>query len=189
MLPIILAIRDERDRNYVADIYEKHKKKLFVAANDILKNEEDAYDCVQDVVLILIDYLQSFQEWDEGRQKGFLLVCCKNLAKRSYNKRTRQNKYEFSTTDPETRADIDVEDKDSDIQELLLREATSKLITKCIKSMPPKYGDLLLFKYYFGMKNIDIAKMLGEPNNTINSRIMRAKAELKELLIKEGYSI
>ena len=98
-----------------------------------------------------------------------------------------QNKYEFSTTDPYTKEEIDIEDKDSNIQNLFLEETTSKLITECIKSMPPKYGDLLLFKYYFGMKNIDIAKMLGEPINTINSRIKRAKANLKKTLIKEGY--
>lgn len=189
MLPIILAIRDEQERNYVAAIYEKHKEKLFVTANNILKNEQDAYDCVEDVVIILIDYLQAFQEWEEGRQNGFLLKCCKNLAKGKYNKRSRQNKYEFSITDPETREDIEIEDKDSDIQRVMLEKEVSNLINKCIKSMKPQYQDLLILKYYYGMKNIDIAKIFGETNNNINLRIKRAKDKLRELLIKEGYGI
>ncbi len=189
MLPIILAIRDENDRNYVANVYEKYKGKLFVRANQILNNEADACDCVEEVFRKLIENLQEYQTWDAKHQRCFLSVCCRNIAINEYNKKKRRLENEISTTEPNTRAEIDIEDANSDIQTILLKEETSNFIVQCIKEMPSQHRDLLLSKYYLGMKNIEIAKMLDMPINTVNVRVMRAKANLKERLREEGYGI
>ena len=189
MLPIILAIRDENDRNYVANVYEKYKGKLFIKAMRILNNEADACDCVEDVFRNLIENLQDYQTWDAKHQRCFLSVCCRNIAINQYNKNKRRLENEISTTEPDTRAEIDIEDVESDIKTILLREETSNFIVRCIEEMPSQNRDLLLSKYYLGMKNIEIAKMMDLPINTVNVRIMRAKANLKERLVEEGYGI
>ena len=40
MLPIILTINDEDDRNFVESIYKQYGKKIFKVAFNILKKED-----------------------------------------------------------------------------------------------------------------------------------------------------
>lgn len=186
MLPIILAIKDKDDQNYVADIYERYSQKLFEAANQILKNEQDSLDCVQEVIIVLIQNLQHYRTWDKEHQKGYLLVCCRNLAINKYKKKSRQLAYEVSTTNYETREEIDIVDDDSNVETIVVSNENKKIIQKMIDSMDPKYGTLVFFRYLCDMRNKDIAKVLGLPIGTVNVRLSRAKKELASMLEKEG---
>lgn len=80
ILPIILAIRDEDDRNFVAEVYTKHTKQLQAVAKYYLENKLDVEDCVQDVFIVLIDRVEDFRYWDELRQLGFLTKSCRFIA-------------------------------------------------------------------------------------------------------------
>ena len=44
--------------------------------------------------------------------------------------------------------------------------------------MDPKYGDILYFKGFLGMKNIEISKMLNISVDLVNVRYQRAKANI-----------
>ncbi len=180
MLPIILAIKDEDDRNYVADIYEQYKDLLFSVANKVLNHNEDALDCVQDVIIALIDNLQRYQTWDHKHQMCFLSRCCKNAAINKYKDKLHQLDNEFSITNIETNEASDIEDRDANVETIFITEEMRKIVVQGIKEMNSKYADLLLFKYYFNMKNIEISKMLDMPINTVNVQIARAKSKLME---------
>ena len=64
MLPIILAISDEGDRNFVGDIYNRYGKQMYIIAFDILKKKENAEDCVHDVIKIIINNIKRFRSAD-----------------------------------------------------------------------------------------------------------------------------
>ena len=49
MLPIIAAINDESDRDFVEDIYNKYGKKMYLVAFGVLKKKVDAEDCVHEI--------------------------------------------------------------------------------------------------------------------------------------------
>ena len=70
MLPVILEIRDEEDRSFVEQVYEQNKHKLYLIAYDILENHHDAEDCVNDVIVAIIDHLQRYQAADEDWYGG-----------------------------------------------------------------------------------------------------------------------
>ena len=64
MLPIIAAINDESDRDFVEDIYNKYGKKMYLIAFGVLKKKMDAEDCVHDVIKIIINNIERFRNAD-----------------------------------------------------------------------------------------------------------------------------
>ena len=49
-------------------------------------------------------------------------------------------------------------------------------------TLSPKYRDIIYLYYYEGYKIVEIAALLKKNENTIHTRLRRAKQELKEKL-------
>ena len=56
-----------------------------------------------------------------------------------------------------------------------------------IKKLDPKYGDLIMLKYYCNMKEKDIASSLGLSLENVKVRLYRARSLLKKMLKEGGY--
>lgn len=178
MLPIILSIHDNQDRAYVAEIYEKNKKKLYMIAYSILKNHQDAEDCVHDVIIILIDNLKKFKEYDNIHQINFLSKCCKNIAINKYNAISRKQKNEISIDGNQ----LDLVDESIDLDENINLEEYQKDITLFIKEMEPIYQDVLFYKIFLSMDVPNIAKILQVSENVVRVRLSRARKKLCEYI-------
>ena len=185
MLQVILVIENKDDQDYVEDVFERYRVRLYRRAFGILKHESDAEDCVQDVIVVLIDHLQEYQKYSDVHKTKFLFVCCRNIAINKYLQKKRQNQFQISTTQIETGATIDLEDYDSNLEKTIVFRETQNNISRAIDSMDSKYGDLLFFRYICNIKNNDIAKILVLPVNTVNVRLSRARAQLADIFTKE----
>lgn len=84
MLPIILAISDEGDRNFVGDIYSRYGKQMYIIAFDILKKKENAEDCVHDVIKIIINNIERFRSADYEYLINLIAKCTRNTAQNSH---------------------------------------------------------------------------------------------------------
>ena len=188
ILPIILAIRDEDDRNFVADVYTKYTKHLQVVAKSHLENRLDVEDCVQDVVIVLINYLDKYRYWTETHQFNFLTKCCRCIATNKYNYNERRNNKEFSYNLPDGN-DLDLVDEEAYIENLVISEETQKRFAKLIEDMDPKYGDILYFKCFLGMKNFQIAETLKMSQQLVSSRLKQARNILLTTKEEEFYAI
>ena len=60
MFTFLLNIENEADRAFVENLYIKYGKKIYLVAFGVLGKKEDAEDCLQDVMRIIIDNLQLF---------------------------------------------------------------------------------------------------------------------------------
>ena len=186
MLPIILAIRDENDRNYVEGIYLKYYKRIYYVADSHLNHHQDSEDCVQDVVIALIEHLEEFKTWTEKHQCNFLVKCCRCIAINKYNEREKRRSREFSIYEQDEYTEIEIPDEDEIVDKMIVSQENQKRLAHLIEELDPKYGDLLFFKGFMHMKNTEIAKMLELPVNVINVRVVRAR---KILLQKRGDEI
>lgn len=175
MLPIILAIRDENDRTYVEGVYIKYYKRIYYVANSHLDHHQDSEDCVQDVVIALIDHLEEFMTWSEKHQCNFLAKCCRCIAINKYNEREKQRKMEVSVYENEKSSEMEIIDEDSIVDRMIVSQENQKRLCQLIEDLDPKYGDLLFFRGFMNMKNIEIAKMLDISVNLVNIRILRAR--------------
>ena len=176
MLPVILAIRDEDDRNFAEYIYEKYGKKISYIAGQYLKNNLDVEDCLQDVFIVLVDHLEEFRLWTEDHQKNFLVKCSRCIAINKYKENRRRSTKEI-LADASGLSDVhEFSDESENIVDFIISEENKKRICDMIEDMDPKYGDILYFKGFLGMKNVEIAKMLNLSTDLVNVRYQRAKA-------------
>lgn len=81
----------------------------------------------------------------------------------------------------------DIVDEDADVQRIVIDNETTKIISEAVDKLDDMYRDLIIMKYYYHMRNVDIAQILNIDSNKINSRIFRAKQKLKEILGTEVY--
>ena len=181
MLPIILAIRDENDRDFVKSIYLKYGKQLVYEARKKIQNEIDVEDCVQDVIVILIDKLQMFREMTEMHQKNFLRKCCRSIAINKYNRDKSRSERELLIINDDSVFFEAVDESENILADIISRENVEKL-TELIENMDPKYGDILYLKYFLGYDLMQIAKMLDISYELVKARISRAKKLLEKAM-------
>jgi RNA polymerase sigma factor (sigma-70 family) len=174
MLPVILAIRDEDDRNFVEQIYVKYGRKIAGIARKYIDNELDVEDCIQDVFVVLIDRLEDFRQLTEVHQKNFLVKCCRCIAINKYKENMKRRSKEVSVDDGNS-ISIELPDESENIAELIISEENKRRICGIIEEMDPKYGDILYLRGFLGMKNVEIAKMLNISTELVNVRYQRAR--------------
>ncbi len=72
-------------------------------------------------------------------------------------------------------------------QALVVTDETIDIVRGAIEQLEKKYKFVIILKYYYHMKNAEIAKVLNLDRNMVNTHIFRAKKKLKEILGEAGY--
>ena len=145
-------------------IIREYADMIYRIALQNLKNTADAEDIFQDVCLTLLT--KNAPLFDDVHIKNWLIRVtinkCKNFSKSLWQNKTES--LDLSRENP---------------------EATSDSIPELVYSLPQKYRNIVYLYYYEEYTVPEIAEILGENKNTINSRLQRARKKLKEIL-EEG---
>ena len=94
----------------------------------------------------------------------------------------REKKYKDSTDIEDT---VLVDSGESP-QETVEKQETQEAVQGALQSLSPQAREILLLRYQAELGYEEIGAVLGLPNGTVKSRINRAKAQLKEALLKQG---
>ena len=81
----------------------------------------------------------------------------------------------------------DIEDVAENVQQIAVDTETAAIVSRAIAQLDSEYRDLICLKYYYNMRNTDIARVMNLGTNLVNGRIFRAKNKLREILGEEGY--
>lgn len=179
MLPIILAIRDENDRDFVAEIFDVYEKKLYLKAFNILHNREDSEDCLQDVIVAVVDHLEKIKTMSAKRQKCYIETICRNRAIDMYNKKKQKWEYESSLYTKDDKI-IDIIDEKAFVDELLVNDENVERLFKITEDLDDVSKDIVYFKHWLQLSNAEIAKSLGITINNLNVRYHRVRNKLRE---------
>lgn len=154
----MLNIQTEKQYN---KIVENYSDMIFRIAHQYLYNKYDAEDIVQEVFVKLLSRKVIFK--DEEHVKSWLIRVTINQCldyKKSLVKRS---------TVPIENMEIPFEHKEEGIlEELQLLKEDER--------------NILYLYYYEGYKIKEIAKILKQKQNTINSKLTRARKKLKEIM-------
>lgn len=154
----MLNIQTEKQYN---KIVENYSDMIFRIAYQYLYNKYDAEDIVQEVFVKLLSRKVIFK--DEEHVKSWLIRVTINQCldyKKSLVKRS---------TVPIENMEIPFENKEEGIlEELQLLKEDER--------------NILYLYYYEGYKIKEIAKILKQKQNTINSKLTRARKKLKEIM-------
>lgn len=144
-------------------IAEKYMDTLYRVAYSWLKNQHDANDVTQIVLLKLYKTQKSFESDDHI--KNWLIKVTVNECKMIF--RSPWSKREDITDYAKT---------------LGFEEEQYYDLFQAVMKLDKKYSVPLMLFYYDGYSTKEISAMIGVPEKTVSTRLFRAKAKLKNYL-------
>lgn len=155
---------------------EQYSVYLLKLAMVYVKDKQVAEDIVQEVFIQLY-YGKNYEE--RGQVKSYLSTLivnrCKNYLK-SWSYRMLQFKDSF------------VEKAAPSSDAVIISEERS-LIGKVIFKLPVKYREMIFFYYYEELKIQQIAELLQIPDNTVKTRLRKARSLLQQELPQQQWEV
>ena len=144
-------------------VAEKYMDTVFRLAYSYLRSQADADDVTQDVLLRLYRWEKPFT--DEAHLKNWLLRVtvnrCKNVFRAPWHRAEDIADYENS---------------------LIFPAPESRELFEAVMALDKIYRLPVLLYYYEGYSQKEIAGILSLPEQTVRTRLFRAKAKLKDQL-------
>ena len=90
-------------------------------------------------------------------------------------------------------SDVDVDEvvneaAAEDVAELIISDENMEIVRHAIHALDDMYKDVIILKYFYHKRNVEIAEILGIDSNRVNGRIYRAKQKIKEIIGEDGYA-
>lgn len=174
MLMMYLSLLDtDEEKSTFEKLYYEHRMRMYHIAYGILKDIQLSEDAVHEAFLSLARNMNKISGRDCIQIRNYLIIIVRNTALRIYNKRRKEICVDevYAIEPILDNIEIDVEKKD--VQERLFQ---------MIKGLDEKYADVLILKYFYDMKNKEIAKEIGISLENVKIRLARGKNLLKEKL-------
>ena len=144
-----------------------YRNNIYRLALSYVKNNEDAEDISQEAFLRLYRCNEAFSSPENVR--AWLIRVTINLSKNLLKNFWRQRRSELS-------------------DEIPVYSTREEAVVEFLGRLKPKYAVVLHLFYYEEYSTDEIASILGLSSGTIRTRLTRARRQLKEMLLKEGYN-
>lgn len=191
MLPIIMSIADDDDRNFVEEIYVTYEKKLYLISMDYLHNRQDAQDCVHNTIELVIKHIDDFKT---AQRNGYLvrliIVVCRNCAinllKANHRRYEREQGFVQYNQEEGIYEEFETIDDNSYVEKIYISEQNCELLKDLINKLDDKYRDVVLLKS-LGLNTKAIAEIMQISEVLVRKRYSRAKKQLWEMGGKDLY--
>lgn len=164
------------------DLMERHAEKLFNYLVRSLQNQEDAADLAQEAFVRIFqnrakfDQTQKFTTW--------LYAIASNLVKDRYRWRLRHPQVALDAENEETEADLRDGLRDSNLgpDESLQKEETAEAVRSAVATLPNELRQALILSVYQELPQGEIAAILNCSVKAVETRIYRARQQLRGIL-------
>lgn len=158
------------DKDAFGRIIIQNKEAMYKTAIVILRNEEDAYDAIQDALIKMyrnINNLQNIEAFKTWSRKIIVNSCYDIIEK---NKKVININSKLIDTYEETREDIyECEDE----------------VVKLLDKIEPDLRLTAILYYYNDLTVKEISQIIKIPEGTVKSRLSRAREKLYQILKSE----
>ena len=158
------------DKEAFSRIIIQNKESMYKTAIVILKNEDDAYDALQDALIKMyknikkLENIESFKFWS----RRIIVNCCYDIINK--NKKVIDIETVLTQTFEEIREDsYDCEDG----------------LVKTLEKIEPDLRLTVTLYYYNDLSTKEIGEILQIPAGTVKSRLARAREKLYAILKEE----
>ena len=164
------------DKEAFSRVIIQNKEAMYKTAIVILKNEDDAYDALQDALIKMYRNIQNLQNIETFKfwSRRIIVNCCYDIINK--NKKVIDITTKLTANYEETREDIyDCEDS----------------LVKTLEKIEPDLRLTATLYYYNDLSTREIGEILQIPTGTVKSRLARAREKLYEILKEErgGYNV
>lgn len=188
MIQIFLAtITDENQRYAIEQIFEKYYAKMVHAANKILHNMCDAEDAVMEAFRKMCKVPERFLDYESKEVIHLAFLYVESSAKTVYAKNKSRNSNEIPLDPEEHQAKMEaIPDPDADLDRIMINAINKGIMFKAIDSLEDDYRMIIVMRYYYAMKNCEIAELMGVDTTTIANRAYRARKKLMDFVLANG---
>jgi RNA polymerase sigma factor (sigma-70 family) len=162
-------------------LVDKHKAKAMTLAMRIMKNREDAEEVLQDAFVRVYRALSSF-EWKSSFSTWFYRIVY-NTCATAGGKKNRIHPLSIDVEDEDgLRTEIASDELQPDIK--LESDEFTKIVNEEVEKLPVVYGSTFTLFAIQEMSYEEIVQVTGLPLGTIKARLFRARAMLRESIIR-----
>ena len=182
---VLLCQKGEPDAFEV--LVERHQRRMLNVAYRMLGDYEEACDVVQDAFLAAYRAIGSFRR--EARFSTWLYGIVVNHARNRIKQAQDRSRHETrSIDDPvglkEGSLQREVPDCGESAVEQLEKKEIAARVQECIGALEPEYREVLVLRDIQGFSYDEIGELLKLPDGTVKSRLFRARAAMKDCLVK-----
>jgi RNA polymerase sigma-70 factor (ECF subfamily) len=164
-------MEEEIFREYVSG----EGRKVFNMILRMVRNREDAEDLFQEVYMA---FYENIDRVNEKAQKSYLYRIAYNKTLNKISSRKREMKIkDIHWSHAISEAECDPEPE---------AEERNRLIRECLGLLKPKEALLIELQFYQGKSYKEISEVTGYSTGSVDSRLVRAKKKLHDILESRG---
>ncbi len=176
----IIDLFNERSEKAISAVSRKYGRLSLKIAENILKNKEDAEECVNDAYLVLWNKIPPEKP---SPLSAYLFKTVRNISLKKYHKNIAQKRNSFYDEALEELENVLFRD-DSAEHELIAKDI-AEAVNRFLASLPENDRILFVRRYFYGDSIKEIASLSGLAPHYISVRLSRIREKLKAELIKE----
>lgn len=163
-------------------LYNKYKNLLFGLIVSILKNREEAEDCLQEVFTQAWEKASQFDA-SRGKVYTFLVTMARNKA----IDRTRSRAYKDSGKEDHIINDftLTLEGEFKNPHEEMEFTERAKMVRNALNELSDKERKVLYVAYFNGMSQSEISEKLDIPLGTVKYRMRQGMIKLRDMLVPD----
>ena len=182
----IITLFWERSEEAISETSSKYGKYCKFIADSILRNEEDAEECVNDT------YLRLWNSIPPERPlffKAYIAKVVRNLALNRYEASHAKKRGGGAVDAAVEELDFCLSDPSQDGEEMENRAALSDLLDRFLEELKPEVRKVFVRRYFYASSVEEIAQSYGMSESKVKMTLLRTREKLKKYLEKEGISL
>lgn len=166
-------------RTFTEELVGRFRPMIVRLAASITRDEFQAEDIAQEVLLILNRKQDILCDLSSSRTRNYIYTVTRNYAVKSVQRKTKED---VTYCDP---ADLNNIEGEPDIHAFTDEHGFSDEIAALLAALSLEERTLIAYRYGDGYSFREIEKLTGIPATTLRKRMQRCKAKLREQIRRE----
>lgn len=181
----IIQLFIKRDERALEEAQRKYFRYCISIANNILKNMEDAEECVNDAFLAAWRLIPPNDPYSLATFLGRLT---KNSAINMMKTRLTQKRGGGETELVYEELEECVA-RGGGVEDAFEKHELERIINQFLGRLPKSNRKMFMLRYWYCYSVREIAELLGKSENTVSVTLNRTRTKLRDLLKKRGYDV
>jgi len=173
-----LVKKAKADSGAFSKLYDLYFPKIFRYISWRMGNKSDTEDLVSEIFTKVLSKIGTF-EWQKGATFSSWVFRIAHNSLTDYYRAKQKNNYINIDDLPEIEADEILPDEDYDRRQLF------KKLLKMIQELPDRQAEIITMRFFTGMKNKEIAKVLEIEEKSVASSLCRGLQALHNKFNKQ----
>ncbi len=176
----IIDLFNERSEKAIAVISEKYGRLSLKIAENILKNKEDAEECVNDAFLVMWN---NIPPENPSPLSAYLLKTVRNISLKRYHKNVAAKRNSFYDKALDELENVLFSDNSAENE--LIAKDIAHATNRFLENLPKNDRIMFVRRYFYGDGIKEIASLCGVSPHYATVRLSRIREKLRTHLIKE----